>query len=72
MKRLKATPPNMKTAHMTGYAEYATSGDETCSNQRSSILQRPFSSTSLADMVRAVLAGNASEKTSDAKECRVF
>jgi hypothetical protein len=62
----------MKAAYMTGYSEYATSGSETPSNQQSSILQKPFSSTTLADMIRAVLTGNASEKASDAKERRVL
>ena len=56
---------------MTGYSEYATSGSETSSNQES-ILQKPFSSTSLADLIRDVLAGKASEKAGDAKECRVL
>ena len=72
VKRLKAIRPDMKAAYMTGYAEYATSGSETPSKQQESILQKPFSSASLADMIRAVLAGNAGEKTSDAKECRVL
>jgi signal transduction histidine kinase/CheY-like chemotaxis protein len=72
VKRLKAIRPDMKAAYMTGYAEYATSGNETSSNQQSSILQKPFSSTSLAEMIRAVLTGQASEKASDAKECRVL
>ena len=72
VKRLKAIRPDMKAAYMTGYAEYATSGNETPSNQQSSILQKPFSSTSLAEMIRAALTGQTSEKTSDAKECRVL
>jgi two-component system cell cycle sensor histidine kinase/response regulator CckA len=72
VKRLKAMRPDMKAAYMTGYSEYASSGSETSSNQQSAILQKPFSSTSLADMIRAVLAGNASEKAGDAKECRVL
>jgi hypothetical protein len=62
----------MKAAYMTGYADYATSGNETCSNQQSSILQKPFPSTSLTDMIRAVLAGNGSENASDAKECHAL
>ncbi len=72
VKRLKAIRPHMKAAYMTGYAEYATSGNESSSNQQSSILQKPFSSTCLADMIRVVLAGQANEKASDAKECRVL
>jgi two-component system cell cycle sensor histidine kinase/response regulator CckA len=71
VKRLQAIRPDMKAAYMTGYTEYATSGNESSSNQQSSILQKPFSSTSLADMIRAVLAGQVSEKASDAKKCRV-
>jgi signal transduction histidine kinase/CheY-like chemotaxis protein len=70
VKRLKAIRPGMKAAYMSGYSEYATSGSETPSNQ-DSILQKPFSSTSLADMIRSVLAGKAGEKVSDAKESRV-
>jgi DNA-binding NtrC family response regulator len=70
--RLQAIRPEIKAAFMTGYAEYATSGSETPSNQQSSILQKPFSSTSLADMIRSVLAGKAGEKASDAKERRVI
>ena len=72
VRRLKAIRPDIKAAYMTGYAEYATSGSETSSKQQDSILQKPFSLTSLADMIRAVLAGNVGEKTSDAKECRVL
>jgi DNA-binding NtrC family response regulator len=72
VKRLKAIRPDIKAAYMTGYAEYATSGSETSSKQQDSILQKPFSSTSLADMIRAVLAGPGSEKASDAKVCRVL
>jgi signal transduction histidine kinase/CheY-like chemotaxis protein len=71
VKRLQAIRPDMKAAYMTGYTEYATSGNESSSNQQSSILQKPFSSTSLADMIRAVLAGQVSEKAGDAKKCRV-
>jgi signal transduction histidine kinase/FixJ family two-component response regulator len=71
VKRLKAIRPEIKAAFMTGYAEYATSGSETSSNQQSLILQKPFSSTSLADMIRSVLAGRTGEKASDAKESRV-
>ena len=70
--RLQAIRPEIKAAFMTGYAEYATSGSETPSNQQSSILQKPFSSTSLADMIRSVLAGQAGKKASDAKERRVI
>ena len=70
--RLQAIRPEIKAAFMTGYAEYATSGSETPSNQQSSILQKPFSSTSLADMIRGVLADQAGEKVSDAKERRVI
>ena len=72
VRRLKGIRPDIRAAYMTGYAEYATSGSETSSNQQDSILQKPFSSTSLADMIRAVLAGKASEQASDAKECRVL
>jgi len=72
VRRLKAIRPDIRAAYMTGYAEYATSGSETSSNQQDSILQKPFSSTSLADMIRTVLAGKASEQASDAKECRVL
>jgi signal transduction histidine kinase/CheY-like chemotaxis protein len=71
VKRLKAIRPEIKAAFMTGYAEYATSGSKTSSNQQSLILQKPFSSTSLADMIRSVLAGRTGEKASDAKESRV-
>jgi signal transduction histidine kinase/CheY-like chemotaxis protein len=70
--RLQAIRPEIKAAFMTGYAEYATSGNETPSNQQSSILQKPFSSISLTDMIRSVLAGKPAETTSDAKECRVL
>ncbi len=72
VRRLKGIRPDIRAAYMTGYAEYATSGSETSSNQQDSILQKPFSSTSLAEMIRAVLAGKASEQASDAKECRVL
>jgi two-component system cell cycle sensor histidine kinase/response regulator CckA len=71
VKRLQAIRPDVKAAYMTGYAEYATSGSETSSNQREWVLQKPFSSTSLADMIREVLAGKAGEKASDARECSV-
>jgi DNA-binding NtrC family response regulator len=71
VKRLKVVRPEVKAAYMTGYAEYATSGSEAPSNQLDSILQKPFSSTSLVGMIRDVLAGKAGEKASDARESRV-
>ena len=71
VKRLQVVRPDVKAAFMTGYAEYATSGSETSSNQRDWVLQKPFSSSSLADMIRSVLAGKAGENTSDTKERRV-
>jgi signal transduction histidine kinase/CheY-like chemotaxis protein len=71
VKRLKAIRPDVKAAYMTGYSEYATPDCETSSNQES-ILQKPFSSTTLANLIRDVLAGKISEKASDAKECRVL
>ena len=46
--------------------------DSLSPDQQSSILQKPFSSTSLADMIRSVLAGQAGEKAGDAKERRVI
>jgi hypothetical protein len=61
----------MKAAYIAGYSEGATSGSQTGSKQ-DSILQKPFSSSSLADMIRDVLAGKAGESSSDAKECRVL
>jgi len=60
----------MKAAYMTGSLECATPGNETCSKQ-DSILQKLFSSSSLDDIIRDVLADKAGEKASDAKECRV-
>jgi len=71
VKRLKAIRPDVKAAYMTGYSEYATPDCETSSNQES-ILQKPFSSATLANLIRDVLAGKISEKASDAKECRVL
>jgi hypothetical protein len=44
---LEAMRPEVRTADRTGYSAYATPGSETCSNQRDSILQRPFSSASV-------------------------
>ena len=69
---LEAMRPNLKAAHKMGYSAYATSSSETCSNQRESILQIPFSSPAVADVTSADLAGKAGEKASDAIECRVF
>ena len=71
VKRLKEIRPDVKAVYMTGYSEYATPESETSSNQES-ILQKPFSSTSLANLIREVLAGKVSEKAGDAKECRVL
>jgi hypothetical protein len=69
---LEAMRPEVKTADWMGYSAYATLCTETCSNQRDSILQRPFSSTSLADAIGDVLARKAGEKASDAVERRVW
>jgi hypothetical protein len=69
---LEAMRPDLKAAHKMGYSAYATSSSETCSNQRESILQVPFSSASVADVISDMLAGKAGEKASDATECRVF
>jgi len=55
-----------------GYSAYATSSNETCPNQLDSMLQIAFSSPSAPGVISANLAGNASEKASDATECRVF
>jgi hypothetical protein len=69
---LEAMRPEVKTADWMGYSAYATLCTETCSNQRDSILQRPFSSTSVADAIGDVLARKAGEKASDAVERRVW
>jgi hypothetical protein len=69
---LEAMRPEVQTADRTGYSAYATPGTETCSNQRDSILQGPFSSTSVADAIGDVPARKAGEKASDAIECRVW
>jgi signal transduction histidine kinase/ActR/RegA family two-component response regulator len=71
VKRLQATRPDLKAAYMTGYSEYATSGNDTHSNQNP-MLQKPFSSTTLAEIVRDALAGKAGQNASDARECRVL
>jgi hypothetical protein len=68
---LQAIRSEMKAAYMTAYSEYATSGSQTGSKQ-DSILQKPFSSSAMADMIRDVRAGKAGEHSSDAKECRVL
>jgi len=64
--------PDLKAAHKLGYSAYATSSNETCSNQLDSMLPIPFSSASVPDVISANLAGKAGEKASDATECRVF
>jgi hypothetical protein len=61
----------VKARDTMGYAAYATSRSETCSNQQSSILHSPFSSASLADMTCEAIAGKAGEKVSDFTECCV-
>jgi hypothetical protein len=44
---LEAMRPEAKAVHAMGYSAYATPGTKTCSNQRDSILQSPFSSASV-------------------------
>jgi hypothetical protein len=63
--------PRVKAVLTMGRSAYATSSNETCSNQGSSILQRPFSSAYSADMIREMTAGKFGEKASDATGCRV-
>lgn len=60
----------MYAALTMGYSRYATSSSEKCSNQQSSILQRPISSASWANIPREMIVGKAGERASDARECR--
>jgi|SRR5580658_3169874 hypothetical protein len=58
---LEAMRPGVTRADRMEYSAYATPGTESCSNQRDSILQGPFSSTSVADVIGDVLARKAGE-----------
>jgi hypothetical protein len=69
---LEAMRPEVKVARIMGYSAHATSRSEARSNQQRSTLQGPFSSASLANMIREVIAGMAAKKASDATECRAF
>jgi hypothetical protein len=64
--------PAVKAVDSMRYSTYATYRSETCSNQRDSTLQKPFSSASAADAIGDVLTRQAGEKASDGMECRAW
>jgi len=69
---LETMQPEVKAADIMRYSTYATYRSETCSNQRGSTLQKPFSSASAADAIGDVLTRQAGEKASDGMECRAW
>jgi hypothetical protein len=69
---LEAMRAEVRAADTMANFPCATSRSETCSNQRESILQRPFSSASPADANGDVKARKAGEKASDAMQNRVW
>jgi two-component system cell cycle sensor histidine kinase/response regulator CckA len=68
-KRIAASRPDLRIAFMTGYSEYATPESD-ASSKSSRVLQKPFSSASISQIVRDTLAGSVGE-ASGVSEVRV-
>jgi len=62
--RMKTARPDTEILYMTGYAEYMAGGAS--APQEFSILQKPFSVSSLVEKIRAVLADKKLEQRSEA------
>jgi signal transduction histidine kinase/CheY-like chemotaxis protein len=70
VRRLKAIRPDIRVLFMSGYSVYSN-GDPEKEFPDAPVLQKPFSSISLVEMVRKALDAERPEPVSNEKECRV-
>jgi len=70
VRRLKAIRPDIRVLFMSGYSVYSN-GDPEKEFPDVPVLQKPFSSISLVEMVRRVMDAKVPEPVSNEKECRV-
>ena len=67
--QLKSLRPGIRILFMTGYADYSENNDESSKTQNS-VLQKPFSSSSLLEKIREALAANSCEHAGEPKGAR--
>jgi signal transduction histidine kinase/CheY-like chemotaxis protein len=70
VRRLKEIRPDVRVLFMSGYSVYSN-GDPEKEFPDVPVLQKPFSSISLVEMVRKTIDAKVPEPVSDEKECRV-
>jgi signal transduction histidine kinase/CheY-like chemotaxis protein len=70
VRRLKEIRPDVRVLFMSGYSVYSN-GDPEGEFPDVPVLQKPFSSISLVEMVRKAIDAKVPEPVSDEKECRV-
>jgi signal transduction histidine kinase/CheY-like chemotaxis protein len=70
VRRLKAIRPDIRVLFMSGYSVYSN-GDPGREFPDVPMLQKPFSSISLVEMVRKTLDAEIPEPVNNEKECRV-
>jgi CheY-like chemotaxis protein len=70
VRRLKEIRPDIRVLFMSGYSVYSN-GDPEKEFPDVPVLQKPFSSISLVEMVRKTIDAKVPEPVSDEKECRV-
>jgi signal transduction histidine kinase/CheY-like chemotaxis protein len=70
VRRLKAIRPDIRVLFMSGYSVYSN-GDPEREFPDVPMLQKPFSSISLVEMVRKTLDAEIPEPVNNEKECRV-
>ena len=70
VRRLKAIRPDIRVLFMSGYSVYSN-GDPEKEFPDVPVLQKPFSSISLVEMVRKAIEAHVPEAVSNEKECRV-
>ena len=67
---LRSRRPGIRILFMTGYADFSENNDES-SLAPDSVLQKPFSSTSLLEKIREALATNSCEHAGEPKGARI-
>jgi signal transduction histidine kinase/ActR/RegA family two-component response regulator len=67
---LRSRRPGIRILFMTGYADFSENNDES-SLTPDSVLQKPFSSTSLLEKIREALAANSCEHAGEPKGARI-
>jgi CheY-like chemotaxis protein len=67
--QLKSLHPGIRILFMTGYADFSENNEESPITQ-DSVLQKPFSSSSLLEKIREALAANSCEHAGEPKGAR--